>query len=152
MHSSALTMAGFYEKVIEDFGKKLFDKYSQKEQGFDSELIDTIKSVLLHLLRGSGPRWKTPKTYLAKPLKLSIEAQPISHSLSNPARIARSKNNRSTLTKARTKKKRQITPMYSMCNSTKSKSNKAMTLAWLNTSLMKISMTKKTNKTKERSV
>jgi hypothetical protein len=36
MQSSVLTMTGFYDKVIEDFGKKLFDKYSQKEQGFDS--------------------------------------------------------------------------------------------------------------------
>lgn len=29
-HPMPLTMLGFYEKVIEDFGKKLFDKYNQK--------------------------------------------------------------------------------------------------------------------------
>lgn len=89
MQSSVLTMTGFYDKVIEDFGKKLFDKYSQKEQGFDSELIDQIKSVHMHLFRKSGPGWKLQKTYFTKLLKLSIEAHLTKPLLSNRAKIAR---------------------------------------------------------------
>ena len=47
MHNTqSLTMAEFYQKVIDDFGTRLFNKYNQKEQGFDSEMIDQIKNVL----------------------------------------------------------------------------------------------------------
>lgn len=31
-----VNMADFYQQVITDFGNRLFNKYNQKEQGFDS--------------------------------------------------------------------------------------------------------------------
>lgn len=46
-----ITMYDFYQLVIDDFGTRLFNKYNQKEQGFDSETIDQIKSVLVHECR-----------------------------------------------------------------------------------------------------
>lgn len=65
-------MLGFYDKVIEDFGKKLFDKYNQKEQGFDSEMIDQIKSRV-------RAKMDNPKDLFSKALE--IKHRSLSHDL-----------------------------------------------------------------------
>ena len=38
-------MKDFYDRVIEDFGSRLYNKFNNKEQGFDTERIDQIKMV-----------------------------------------------------------------------------------------------------------
>lgn len=39
-----MTMKDFYDQVIEEFGKRLYIKFNNKEQGFDNERIDQIKT------------------------------------------------------------------------------------------------------------
>ena len=42
--NSAMSMKEFYDNVIEEFGKRLYVKFNNKEQGFDNERIDQIKT------------------------------------------------------------------------------------------------------------
>lgn len=44
-----MTMQEFYQKVIDDFKKKLFDKFNQKQKDFDSQMIDQIANVDIHI-------------------------------------------------------------------------------------------------------
>lgn len=45
MRSSSKKVNEFYKKTIEDFEKKLEHKFSNKEQGFDFDVIDQIITV-----------------------------------------------------------------------------------------------------------
>lgn len=61
MLNSNMSMEEFYEQVIEDFGSRLFNKFNNKEQGFDPDRIDQIKNVLLpHHRSSSSRRCRTP--------------------------------------------------------------------------------------------
>lgn len=64
-----MKLEDFYAKVIEDFGTKLINKYSQKEQGFDSESIDLIKSVYVVKIRKSDKSSKNLKNSSREPYK-----------------------------------------------------------------------------------
>lgn len=64
-----MKLEDFYAKVIEDFGTKLINKYSQKEQGFDSESIDLIKSVYVVKIRKSDKSSKNHKNSSREPYK-----------------------------------------------------------------------------------
>lgn len=42
--NNGMSMKEFYDNVIEEFGKRLYVKFNNKEQGFDNERIDQIKT------------------------------------------------------------------------------------------------------------
>lgn len=59
-----MDMHGFYENVIKDFGKRLYDNLASKEQELDSERIDAMKNVLYFRYLVDSKKNGKPKTII----------------------------------------------------------------------------------------
>ena len=77
MNGNNMSMRDFYEKVIDDFGRRLYNKFNNKEPGFDTERIDQIKNVI-------STNIQLIKQKMDNPRDLFKDALEIKHSSTGP--------------------------------------------------------------------